>query len=131
MDAVDALSQHALRAPKRGNSLRSTLWAASAPTTTPTAAEPAARSTARTPSTGSAKSSGSCLSRDGIVTVSESASRVRSARLRKSTRRGLAHRNCADHLNGVRGGGLSELPARLRIVLIFGAGFAGILILGV
>jgi len=34
-------------------------------------------------------------------------------------------------LNGVGGGSLSELPARLRIILVFGAGFGGILIFAV
>jgi hypothetical protein len=68
---------------------------------------------------------------DGIVTVSESAACVWPTGLRESTLRGKAHRNCADHLHGVRGCGLAELPAELGIILVFGAGFGGILILAV
>jgi hypothetical protein len=128
--AIYALALQALRAPQRGNSLRSASWAAPAPASTPATAEPAARRPP-TRATGSAKSGRSRLPRDGIVTVSESAARVWAAGLRESTLRGKAHRNCADHLNGVRRGGLAELPARLGIILVFGAGFGGILILAV
>ena len=56
---------------------------------------------------------------------------ARPAGLRKSARRDLAHGNCSDHLNGVRGGGLSELFARFRIILFFRPVFGGILILAV
>jgi hypothetical protein len=132
--AIYTLALHALRAPQRGNSLRSAPWAAAASIPASAAAESAARSTAWCASTwgaGSAKSGGSGLSRNGIVTVSESAACVWAAGLRESTRWGLAHCNCADHLNRVRGGGLTELPARLRIILVFGADFGGILILAV
>jgi hypothetical protein len=135
VDAIDALAHHALRAPQRINSLGPALRAAPAfasaaslyedPRTSARAAAEAAPSRA----TGPAESCGSGLSRDGIVAISESAACVGTtvAGLRESARGRLAHCYCADHLNGVRGGGLSELPARLRNILIFGSDFGGIL----
>jgi hypothetical protein len=80
-----------------------------------------------------AESRGSALSRDRILTVSESAARVRSAfaGLREATRRHLSHGDSSRHLHGVRGSGLSELPAKFRNILILCPDFGGIHVLAV
>ena len=131
--ASRALAHHSLRAPQRADALRSALRAGPASTTSATTA-PAESSPAR--ATGSTESSGSALSRDRITAISKCHLRFRAARpavswVRESTRRSLAHRNCADHLHGIRRCGLPELPAGFGNNLIFRSGFGGILSLTV
>jgi len=73
------------------------------------------------------------LSRDGIVTVSESAESVRPAiaLLRKAASRHLAHCDSSDHLDGIRGCRLPELSPCFRCSLILRPCIGGILVLTV
>ena len=115
----------------RRNALRSALRAGPASTTSATTAPaPAESSLAR--ATGSTEPSGSALSRDRITAISKCHLRFRAARpavpwLRESTCPSLAHRNCADHLHGIRGCGLPERPAGFGNYLIFRSGLGGVL----
>jgi len=76
------------------------------------------------------------LSQKRIAAISKRYLRIRTPRptvagLPESAEGSLAHRNCANHLNGICGGGLPELPAGLGNILFFCPSFGGILILTV
>jgi hypothetical protein len=125
MDAIDALAHHALRAPQRIDTLRSSLR--SAPTST-------AHDENSRASVGPSESTGSGLSRDGVVVaISKSPESAGAAFtcLRKSTGRHLAHGDSSYHLDSIRGCGLPKLPAGFRSRLVVSSGFGGILILAV
>ena len=76
------------------------------------------------------------MSRKRIAAISKRYLRIGPTRpsvagLPESAEGSLAHRNCANHLNGICGGGLPELPTGLANILFFCARFGGILILTV
>jgi hypothetical protein len=106
---------------------RTSAWASTEPAARPTA-KPGPAWAAR-----SAESGGSGLPRDGIFTVSETAAPVRPevAGLREATGGNLAHCDSSDHLDGIRGRGLSKLSAGLCNILVFCSDFGGVLVLAV